>query len=465
MIDWNTQSSLLALTHLDGRNSHKISSLRPFFSEYAWIKARLGVMCAYLVRMYRFGPDRPGMPEEDEKKILAIAETFGLKEAESVQKFEKTVNHDVKAIELYLASELEARSLSVYSVSINLGIGSEDINSIALSSLLQKSRDEVFIPILREVIGSLCSLADREKNTRFAARTHAQPANITTFGKEIANTVLRLCDEFPIFSSLALSAKCSGEVGSLQGHFTVSAHFDWLTFLDDFVKSFGLIPAHGATQIAPYERIVSYLQSVFRLNTILLDLSKNMWLFVLLGFLTVKKKDEEVGSAGMPHKVNPIYYEGAEGGFVMANGIIEIFCRALPINRLSRDFSDSTIRRNLVLPLAYSLLSYQSILEGLSRTAVDRDAMKRDMEAHEEIFIETIKAFGLTHGIAGMFDILKTKTRGRILSRLDVLELIRELPLSERQKSELTDLLSTSNPYPSSLVDEACRLGKKVISI
>ena len=454
MMDWDSFTPLTALTHLDGRNSRKLSALKPHFSEFAWMKLRLDVIVSY-VKSISTKLTGKTVPRADDKKLSSLIDSFSLTEARKVVQLEKTVNHDLKAIELYLVNELMKRKLARYIPYVNLGIGSEDINSIALGLQLVGSRGEILIPEFERVVHSLSILAEQEKNTLMIARTHGQSANVTTFGKELANTLSRLLGELEIFRTLQLQAKCLGEVGTLQAFIGVDSSIDWLKFTDMFVETFGLQPSHAGTQVTPYDSVIRYLQSLFRMNGILLDLVKNLWLYVLMGYLIVKKKDSEVGSAGMPHKVNPIYFEGTEGGLEMANGIIETLVRKLPINRLQRDFSDSTLRRNLVMPIALGLLSYQSIVKGLSRIAVNREAMRDDLCSHAEVWVETVKTYGLMHGISDMYDRLKKETRGRTLSASDLEALISGLPLSTKEKKELINLCDgTHNPYPARIVDE-----------
>ncbi|HLD24294.1 MAG TPA: lyase family protein [Patescibacteria group bacterium] len=464
MINWEENSPLVSLTHLDGRNAHKLSSLRPYFSEFAWMKLRLRVMASYTKEIAaRLSGTK--LSTSDTRRLQSLIDSFFLKDARAVVTIEKRVNHDLKALELYCSDSLERRGLSRLIPYLNLGIGSEDINSIALARLLKTSRGEVLIPALKKVSFSLSDLCQKEINTSMVARTHAQPANVTTFGKEVANSLSRLCDELEIFFSHSFTAKCSGEVGSYQAYLGVDPSVDWIAFTDRFIRSFGLTPSHHATQIAPYDNITRYFQSLFRINTILIDFCKNMWLYVLLGYLRVKKIEKEVGSAGMPHKVNPIYFEGAEGGLEMANGSIETFVRTLPINRLNRDFSDSTIRRNIVLPLAYSLLSYQSIIDALCRIEVDTEAIATDLKNHKEVWLETVKSYGITHGISDMYDRLKKETRGRVLSAGDLEEIVRSLPLKLSDKRELLTLCNDSqNPYPARIVEEAVGKAKRLLS-
>lgn len=461
MIDWTTPDPLYALTHFDGRNGDRLTSLRPYFSEFAWMQKRLSVMIEYLIWIVEV-LNKKKLSALTIKHLRAMATTFSLQDAKKIQRYESRVNHDLKAIELFLTAGLKGSSLRWLGPFINLGIGSEDINSIALGVLLSESRGEVILPAIRAAAKHLISLVEKERETWMVARTHAQPANVTTFGKELAVPLLRLCDEVELFQNLRFAAKCSGEVGSFQALWAVRITGDWISLTDDFVSSLGLQPSHATTQIVPYEHLVRYLQSLFRINAIFLDLVKNLWLSVLLGHIRVLAVGKEVGSAGMPHKVNPTYLEGAEGGLEFANGAIEALARKLPMNRLQRDFSDSTARRNVVVPLAYSLLSYQSIAEGLPRLTVDRDCIADDLANHPEIWTETIKAYGLICGVDDIYERLKMQTRGKVSTREDIHGIIDDLPLTSKNKQTLKKFLQAGrNPYPVRIASEGADKARK----
>lgn len=398
--------------------------------------------------------------------LLNVVNNFSIMDAKTITSLEVKTNHDLKAIEQFFILQLQKHSLENMVPYVNLGIGSEDINSIALGRLAGDSRASVFMPQMRLVVKSLLALTIKEKDTIMVARTHATAANLTTFGKEIANTLFRLCDEIEIFSSLEFTAKCTGEVGSLQGLAVIDGRKDWLAFTDTFIRGYGLVPSHAATQIAPYDSLIRFLQSLERINSILIDFVKNMWLYVLLGYVKVMKVDTEVGSAGMPHKVNPIYFEGAEGGLEMANGIFETLCRALPINRLQRDFSDSTTRRNLSIPLGLSVLSYLSIVEGLQRITVDTDAIAENLARHQEVWVETVKTFAILHGVPNAYDLLKSKTRGKTLTYDELMNVIDLLPLSKEDSRVLFEIIKKGkNPYPARIVDEAVKKANKVFKL
>lgn len=466
MINWEDQNQLLSLTHLDGRNAPKLAPLRPYFSEYAWMKTRIMVMVKFAVYICQKFTKNIIKPTEL-LKLTRIYENFTQSEAKAIQKIEKTTNHDLKSIEIWLSGKLKDSGLSKYLPYLNLTLGSEDINNLALSLSLKNSRGDVILKDLSKIVGSLSQFVRKERNSLILARTHAVAANVTTLGKEFANPLLRLCDELKIFMQINFRGKISGEVGSFQAGFSLDPGFDWLKFQDQFIGSLGLLVARGSTQIVPYDTIARYLQSLWRINSILLDLSKNVWLYVLLGYLTIEKIEQEVGSAGMPHKINPIYFEGSEGGLTMANGIIETLTRKLMENRLQRDFSDSTVRRNIVLPLALSLLSYQSLVTGLSRIRVNHGVIENDLTNHPEAWIETIKVIAIQSGVSDAYVKLKEASRGKNLSLVQLSEIISSMKLDSQNQIKLSKIITRKliNPIPARICNQAVNAAKKYLNL
>lgn len=465
MLDWDSNNTLLSLTHLDGRNAPKLISLRPYFSEYAWMKSRLLVMARYTTVVTAFMGVR--LTSSEKRQLATIAQNFSLRDASRVVSLEKTFNHDLKALETYFKQAIPKRVAGKVGQWVNFGLGSEDINNIAFSENILTARAAVLVPAIQKIIATLMTLAQKEAGTLMVARTHGLPAGVSTFGKELANPLFRLCDELAILRALSLPAKISGEVGSFHTIGRLPRAKDWMSFGDTFIAGFGLAPHHGATQIVPYDGVVRLLQSIERTNSILLDLCRNMWLYVLLGYLKVQKKEREVSSAGMPHKVNPQYFEGAEGGLVMANGIIETLTRALPINRLQRDFSDSTLRRNIVLPFAYSLLSYQSVVEAFSRVRVDRAELTQDLAKHAEVWIEPIKAILVSTEKTDAYARLKTLTRGRTFTQDELLSALQTLPMRRETRIIITTLVQTyrpENPFPERIVTKAVAKARRALT-
>lgn len=422
--------------------------LRPYFSELAWMNERAIVMVAHLRALASvFGFAAP-----------ALSLKFSIKDGEHVTELEKVLNHDLKALEQYVASKIPLQTRRY----LLFGLGSEDVNSIAFGRLVVRSRESVMLPNLFTLMDDIALTVRKERHTVMIARTHALPAGVTTFGKELANPLIRLCDEVTVFKTIPIQAKLSGEIGTFHSISHGSHVQNWLDFSDRFIRSQGLEPQHGSTQIVPYDSLIRYLHSLFRINTILIDVCKNIWLYILLGYVRIVKKEKEVGSSGMPHKVNPIYFEGAEGGLVMANGIIETLSRTLMMNRLQRDFSDSTVRRNVPLILAYSLLSYQSLHEAFRRIHVDKTAMTIDLKNHAEVWIEPIKLVLIESGMANAYDMLKKKTRGRSFTEKELTVLIDSLPISESIKRKLHKLSSIENPYVTRITAEALLKVRKV---
>lgn len=429
------------------------------------MKSRLTVMTRYTAAVARFMGSR--ITSLDKKQLVSVAENFSLRDASKVVALERTLNHDLKALETYFKRVLPKRLAGKVGQFVNFGLGSEDINNIAFSQNFLAAREEVLVPAIQKIIATLMALAQKEAATLMIARTHGLPAGLTSFGKEIANPLFRLCDELAILRSISLPAKISGEVGTFHALGRGPQAKDWIRFGDRFIAGFGLKPHHGATQIAPYDGVVRLLQSYGRINSILLDLCRNSWLYVLLGYLKVQKKAGEVSSAGMPHKVNPQYFEGAEGGFVMANGIIETLARALPINRLQRDFSDSTVRRNIVLPFAYSLLSYQSVVEAFSRVVVDRVAIAEDIDKHAEVWVEPIKTILGASEKTDAYEQLKTITRGRTFTPRELLSALEGLSMRKETRSLIAKLVQThkpENPFPKRIVTEAVNKARRALT-
>ncbi len=462
MVNWKDSHTLTSLTHFDGRNAAKLFSLRPYFSEFAWIRERLAVMVQYV--LYVAPTLRIDISPKEKKLLASLLSNFSLAEAQKITDIERETRHDLKAIEYYLISKLPRASRNLSRV-INYGLGSEDINSTAAALLLTRSREEVLLPGLRELVVALMGLSTQHTATVMIARTHGVPAGLTTFGKEVANSLLRLCDEIEIFQSIRFRAKLSGEVGTFHALSGSPGHTDWQRIFENFLKSLGLFMHSAATQIVPYDDIVRYLSSMGRINVILSDFARNMWLYVLLNYVRVTMVAAEVGSAGMPHKVNPIFFEGAEGGLSVANGLIETLSRTLMTNRLQRDFSDSTVRRHIVLPIASSLLSYQSLSEALRRIEIEKQVMRQDIDAHAEVFVEPLKTFLVHHGAPDVYAALKEETRGRQLNKAELSQiLVRRFPkylTTETVKSVIGQ--SLKNPYPGTIVRTGVKRAKRLL--
>lgn len=395
---------LTSLTHLDGRNRKKLSGLRDYFSEFNWMKTRILVLIKWLDFLQK---------KKIIKKsgnLLKIYENFSLQEAKKILKIEKTTNHDLRAIQLYLSQILKTDF-------IGFGLGSEDINNLALRLLVRDSFQKILTPIILEIKKKLREFTKENKSLAMLARTHGQPASVTTFGKETGLYLYRFSQELNSLEKCQFSAKVSGEVGNYNALNFVLPKVNWLKYSEEFVSSFGLLPNFFASQINPYDDLIVFFDALKRLNQILLGLCKDFWLYCLLDYLKIISVKKETGSAGMPHKVNPIHFEGAEGGLEQANCLWEFFSRKLSYSRLQRDFSDSTVRRNFVLAFSYSLLSYQSLLTGFKRIEVNQKQIDFDLKQHPEVFSEGLKTLMILQGEKNAWEKVQAMAQDNKLNR------------------------------------------------
>jgi adenylosuccinate lyase len=437
-------NQLNALTHLDGRNASKVKDLRNYFSEFSWMRARILVILRWLSSLSEIKILKSLSPKE--KRILDnIYQEFSLLEAKKIQDKEKITNHDLRAIELYIKEKLIETKLRDLTNFVNLGLGSEDINNIALRISLKEAYKNILRPALIKLINQLTDFVSDYKEMTMLARTHGQPASVTTLGKEVGLYLYRFTNELSSLNKIKFTGKVAGEVGNYNALQFALPNIDWLMFSKRFISSFDLTPNLFATQINPYDDINNFFDSLKRLNNILLGLAKDIWLYTLLDYLKIVKIEKEVGSSGMPHKVNPLYFEGAEGGLEQANALLEFFSRKLSYSRLQRDFSDSTVRRNIVLAMAYSLLSYQSLVEAFERLVTNETKINQDIESHYEVFSEGIKTVFSLSGDPSAYEKVKTMTRGKSLSKVDLQGLIKKMRLDSKIKKKL--MIDSLNDY------------------
>lgn len=428
----NRTHPLETLTHLDGRNSHKIESLRNYFSEIGWMRYRLRVMVAYLNFLVS-------------KKIIStkviiplnLITTFGITEGIGVWKIEKVTNHDLKALEIFLKDLLRKRNLSALSPFVNLGIGSEDINNVALRLQVRDAFDKVLLPEAEQLLKNLIEYTEPLVTLPMLARTHGQPAAATTLGKELALFIFQLFRQLNSMKKLAFTPKFSGEVGNLSTLKSLFPQHDWLLLEREFLSTLGFSDVSYATQIPSYFDLIEFFDALKRLNLVLIGLTKDIWLYASFGYFKLANMRGEAGSAGMPHKINPQYFEGAEGGLEMANALLEFFSRKFSYNRLQRDFSDSTVRRNICLPFAYSILSYQSIQTGLRRIKVNKGALTKELDTHWEILSEILTTSLKFEGKDDAYDIVRDRMRGRVIDKTAWLAILRGLPLKNSTKIRL----------------------------
>ncbi|SDH34973.1 adenylosuccinate lyase [Propionivibrio dicarboxylicus] len=434
---------LTALSPLDGRYAAKVDALRPQFSEYGLIRRRLEVEIEWLKALAAepHFAEIPAFSPATVAALDALVAGFGPVEAAEVKAIEAVTNHDVKALEYWIKKKLADNS-EVMSVSefIHFACTSEDINNLSHALMLKAGRDEVMLPAIDRVIARLRDLAHEHAALPMMARTHGQPATPTTLGKEMANVVARLDRARRQIAGVSLLGKINGAVGNYNAHLAAYPDYDWESFARRFVESFGLEFNPYTIQIEPHDAMAELFDAFARANTILIDLDRDVWAYISLGFFKQKLKAGEVGSSTMPHKVNPIDFENSEGNLGLANALLRHLSEKLPISRWQRDLTDSTVLRNMGVALGYALLAYESLLRGLGKLEADPDRLCTDLDANWELLAEPIQTVMRRYGVANPYEKLKELTRGQRVSRDGMQAFVASLDIPEAAKAELLKL-------------------------
>ncbi len=424
--------SLHALSSLDGRYEKETSSLRDFFSEFAYLRSRARLELDFLSALSKTGIISPETLSVHKPDLQDFTEEDALK----IQEYEKTTRHDVKAIEYYLRERLPDK-LHQY---IHIGLTSEDINNIAQALALRDSRDQVLLPALDNLISSLRDFAKKHRALPMLARTHGQPAVPTTLGKEIAVYLSRLQKCRDEMANHKFEAKLTGAVGNFNALYSAFPTMDWLTFSKDFIESLGLEPNLVTTQILPYDNWIRYFDSVRLANSILIDYAQDMWRYISDGLLKQKVVEGEVGSSTMPQKVNPIDFENAEGNLGVANVLLTHYGQKLPVSRLQRDLSDSTVRRTFGVALGHTLLAWNNVTRGMSRVDADEEKVKAELNAHWEVVSEGAQTILRAAGRSDAYESLKSQMRGRILNGDSYRRWVEALDVDEETRGRLMSL-------------------------
>ncbi len=449
-----------ALSPLDGRYGAKIKSLQPYFSEYGLIRYRLQVELAWFKAMSvdLALSEIAAFSVATLDALNAIAQNFSEQDAEAVKAIEAETNHDVKALEYWLKNELSALPEALAaSEFIHFACTSEDINNLAYGLMLRDARDGVMLPAINAIIAMLRDLAHRHADLAMLSRTHGQAATPTTLGKEMANVVYRLERAARNIAAVRLSGKINGAVGNYNAHFAAYPEFDWENFARNFVEKLGLEFSPYTIQIEPHDSIAELFDAYARLNTILIDLNRDIWGYVSLGYFKQKVKAGEVGSSTMPHKVNPIDFENSEGNLGLANALLRHLSDKLPISRWQRDLSDSTVLRNVGVACGYSLLAYDSCLKGLGKLEANPQRLAEDLDANWEVLAEPIQTVMRRYGVANPYEQLKELTRGKArITQEELRAFIQQLNIPENAKQDLLELT------PASYLGKAVELAKKI---
>ncbi|KQR18164.1 MULTISPECIES: adenylosuccinate lyase [Xanthomonas] len=438
-----SDSALLALSPLDGRYASKVDALRPIFSEYGLIRARVKVEIEWLLALAA----EPGIAElapfsaAASQRLRALADDFSVTHAGRVKEIERTTNHDVKAVEYFIKEQLkDDAELGPALEFVHFACTSEDINNLSYGLMLEQARRDVLLPTLDGITASLRTLAHAQAAQPMLSRTHGQTASPTTLGKEIANVVARLERQRKQIAAVDLTGKINGAVGNYNAHLVSYPQLDWAAFAQRFVESLGLVFNPYTTQIEPHDNVAEIGDATRRANTILIDLSRDIWGYISLGYFKQKLKEGEVGSSTMPHKVNPIDFENAEGNFGVANALFEHFSAKLPISRWQRDLTDSTVLRALGTAFGHTQVALDSLAKGLGKLTVNPQRLDADLDAAWEVLAEAVQTVMRRHGLPNPYEQLKALTRGHGITAASMQAFVESLELPEEDKQRLRTL-------------------------
>jgi adenylosuccinate lyase len=451
-------SALTALSPLDGRYAAKVEALRPHFSEFGLFRNRIRVEIEWLKALAA----APEIAEVAAFSAATIAELdqaiaeFAVGDAEAVKTIEARTNHDVKAVEYWLKDRFESNP-EVMRVAefIHFGCTSEDINNISHALMLKEARDSILLPSLDGLIERLRELAHALADLPMLSRTHGQPASPTTLGKEMANIGARLVRARARIAAVSLTAKFNGAVGNYNAHLSAYPQIDWESFNRRFVESFGLEFNAYTIQIEPHDAMAELFDAMARANTVVLDADRDIWQYISLGYFKQKTKAGEIGSSTMPHKVNPIDFENSEGNLGLANAVLRHLAEKLPVSRLQRDLTDSTVLRNMGVAFGYSLLAYDSTLRGLNKLEANEARLREDLDACWEVLAEPVQTVMRRYGIENPYEQLKDLTRGKGIDREALRAFIEALAIPEADKQRL--LAMTPATYVGMAADLARR--------
>jgi adenylosuccinate lyase len=452
-------STLNALSPLDGRYAGKLDALRPWLSEAAFMRQRVFVEIHWLLALASAGlPDVPKISLDDEAFLLSLPEHFSDVDAQRIKDIEAVTNHDVKAVEYFLKEKVAGRpDLLKASEFIHFACTSEDINNTSHGLMLRGARDEVLLPQLKKVLAVLTDLAIENAKVPLLSRTHGQPASPSTLGKELANIAKRLERAIDVIAAVPLLAKMNGAVGNYNAHLSAYPNFDWENFSRNVVeKRLGLTFNPYTIQIEPHDGMAELFDAIARANTILLDMDRDFWAYISIGYFKQRTKAGEIGSSTMPHKVNPIDFENSEGNLGVANTLLRHLAEKLPISRWQRDLTDSTVLRNLGPAFGHSVLAYDSALRGLGKLEVNHAAIAADLDGCWEVLAEPVQTVMRRYGIENPYEQLKELTRGKGINQADLQTFIRDLKIPDDAKKLLLEMT------PSSYLGKAVELTERL---
>src|SRR5471032_3400316 len=455
----DTLFALTALSPLDGRYAAKTEALREWLSEYAFMKHRVKVEIHWLIALSQAGFDEvPAFSPDSEDFLLQLAERFTAHDAARIKDIEKVTNHDVKAVEYWLKEAVKGQpELERASEFIHFACTSEDINNTSHGMMLKGAREHVMLPALRALRDKLVALAHQYAEQSMLSRTHGQPASPTTLGKELANVAARLSRAIERIAAVELLGKMNGAVGNFNAHLSAYPELDWEAFSREVVETrLGLAFNPYTIQIEPHDYMAELFDAVSRANIVLLDLNRDIWGYISVGYFKQRTKAGEIGSSTMPHKVNPIDFENSEGNLGLANALLRHLSDKLPVSRWQRDLTDSTVLRNMGVALGYGLLGYASCLKGLAKLEANPAALRADLEAAWEVLTEAVQTVMRRYGLPEPYEQLKALTRGKGITRESLQQFIAQLAIPEAERQRLLALA------PWTYTGKAAELAKRI---
>ncbi|MEM8765321.1 MAG: adenylosuccinate lyase [Bacteroidota bacterium] len=431
---------LNAISPIDGRYRNKIEDLSQFFSEEALIRYRVKVEIEYFLALCEIPlPQLEGFPANQNEALQSIYQDFTAQDAAEIKEIEKTTNHDVKAVEYFIKKRFDVLGLQEYKEFIHFGLTSQDINNTAIPLSLKEAMNEIYVPLYLKTVGVLQERAAEWAAVPMLARTHGQPASPTRLGKEIDVFVARLKEQFNLLNDIPSAAKFGGATGNFNAHTVAYPDIDWRAFGKEFVQErLGLHHSFPTTQIEHYDHMAALFDNLARINTILIDLDRDIWTYISMDYFKQKIKEGEIGSSAMPHKVNPIDFENSEGNLGMANAIFHHLASKLPISRLQRDLTDSTVLRNVGVPFSHTVIAIHATLKGLSKLVLNQDKIDRDLSENWPVVAEAIQTILRREGYSNPYEALKGLTRtNEKITQHTIAAFIDTLEVSDALKAEL----------------------------
>ena len=435
-------SPLSAISPIDGRYHNKVNELAPYFSEYGLFKYRVWIEIEYFISLSQLElKPFPLLSEENQTFLRAIYQNFTEEDAQEIKEIEKTTNHDVKAVEYFIKNKLKGTPIEPYSEFIHFGLTSQDINNTAVPFSLQLGIDEVIIPAIKNVLEKIVSFADEWKSIPLLSRTHGQAATPTTVGKEFAVFAERIQIQLETLINTPISAKFGGATGAFNAHRLAFPDVNWPDFGDQLVNDLGLVRSYPTTQIDHYDQLAAVFDALRRINIILMDFAKDIWQYISMDFFKQKIVAGEVGSSAMPHKVNPIDFENAEGNMGIANALYDHLSNKLPISRLQRDLTDSTVLRNIGVPLSHTLIALKSLNKGMGKLILNNEAIHADLDKNWAVVAEAIQTILRREKVEGAYELLKDLTRTHNgINEQSISAFVEKLAVSDAVRMEISKI-------------------------